>query len=156
VHSTKSRHVTLAMNEPFGVMGVLCPEEAPLLGFVSLVMPALSVGNRAIAVPSSRHPLAATDFYQLLDTSDVPDGVVSIVTGNPAELAKTLADHDEIAALWNFNSGVDAGLVDKASAGNLKPVWNGGARSWTSADAQGREFLRRATQVKNIWVPYGE
>ncbi|MDQ2634640.1 MAG: aldehyde dehydrogenase family protein, partial [Pseudomonadota bacterium] len=156
VHSTKSRHVTLAMNEPFGVMGILCPDEAPLIGFVSLIMPALAVGNRVVAVPSSRHPLAATDFYQIADTSDVPGGVMSIVTGNAAELAKTLADHDEIAALWNFNGSVDAALVDKASAGNLKPVWNGGARNWFSPDAQGREFLRHATQVKNIWVPYGE
>jgi aldehyde dehydrogenase (NAD+) len=156
VHSTKSRHVTLAMNEPFGVMGVLCPDNAPLLGFVSLVMPALAVGNRVVAVPSSRYPLAATDCYQLLDTSDVPDGVMSIVTGNASELAKTLADHDEIAALWNFSASVEAGMVDKASSGNLKPVWNGRPRNWLSAEAQGREFLRHATQVKNIWVPYGE
>jgi aldehyde dehydrogenase (NAD+) len=156
VHSTKSRHVTLAMNEPFGIMGIVCPEEAPLLGFVSLVMPALATGNRVVAVPSSRYPLAATDFYQIVDTSDVPDGVLSIVTGNASELAKTLADHDEVAALWNFNSGVDAALVDKASAGNLKPVWNGGSPDWQAADAQGREYLRRSTQVKNIWVPYGE
>ena len=155
VHSTKSRHVTLAMNEPFGVMGILCPDEAPLAGFVSLVMPALAVGNRVVAVPSSRYPLAATDFYQLLDTSDVPDGVMSIVTGNASKLAKTLADHDEVAALWNFSASVDTAMVDKASAGNLKPVWNG-ARNWLSAEAQGREFLRHATQVKNIWVPYGE
>ena len=119
-------------------------------------MPALATGNRVVAVPSSRYPLAATDFYQIIDTSDVPDGVISIVTGNAAELAKTLADHDEVAALWNFSASVDTGMVDKASAGNFKPVWNGGARNWLSAEAQGREFLRRATQVKNIWVPYGE
>jgi aldehyde dehydrogenase (NAD+) len=156
VHSTKSRHVTLAMNEPYGIMGILCPEDAPLLGFISLVMPALATGNRAVAVPSSRYPLAVTDFYQIVDTSDVPAGVLSIVTGNAAELAKTLADHDEVAALWNFNGGVDAGMVDKGSAGNLKPVWNGGARNWLAPDAQGREFMRRSTQVKNIWVPYGE
>ncbi|MCX7303867.1 MAG: aldehyde dehydrogenase family protein [Hyphomicrobiales bacterium] len=156
VHATKSRHVTLAMNEPFGIMGVVCPEEAPLLGFVSLVMPALAAGNRVVAVPSSRHPLAATDFYQVVDTSDLPDGVLSIVTGNAGELASTLAGHDEVAALWNFNLGIDAGMVDKASAGNLKPVWNGGARDWRSGQTQGREYLRRATQVKNIWVPYGE
>ncbi|MBL8576415.1 MAG: aldehyde dehydrogenase family protein [Mesorhizobium sp.] len=155
VHSTKSRHVTLAMKEPYGIMGVLCPDDAPLLGFVSLVMPALATGNRVIAVPSSRYPLAATDFYQIVDTSDVPAGVLSIVTGNATELAKTLADHDEVSALWNFNGGVDAALVDKASAGNLKPVWTG-ARDWHGVEAQGREFLRRSTQVKNIWVPYGE
>ncbi|MEP9399726.1 aldehyde dehydrogenase family protein [Mesorhizobium sp. KR2-14] len=156
VHSTKSRHVTLAMNEPFGIMGIVCPDKAPLLGFVSLVMPALAAGNRVIAVPSARHPLAATDFYQLLDTSDVPAGVVSIVTGETASLAKTLAEHDEVAALWDFGSTGDAATIEAASAGNLKPVWSGAPRDWTSGDGQGREFLRRATQVKNIWVPYGE
>jgi aldehyde dehydrogenase (NAD+) len=156
VHATKSRHVTLAMNEPFGIMGIVCPDEAPLLGFVSLLMPALAVGNRAVVVPSARHPLAATDFYQLLDTSDVPAGVVSIVTGETASLAKTLAEHDEVAALWDFGSTTDAATIEAASAGNLKPVWTGGSRDWASNDGQGREFLRRATQVKNIWVPYGE
>ncbi|MDH6230900.1 aldehyde dehydrogenase (NAD+) [Mesorhizobium soli] len=156
VHATKSRHVTLAMNEPFGIMGIVCPDEAPLLGFVSLLMPALAVGNRAVVVPSARYPLAATDFYQLLDTSDVPAGVVSIVTGETASLAKTLAEHDEVAALWDFGSTTDAATIEAASAGNLKPVWTGGSRDWSSSDGQGREFLRRATQVKNIWVPYGE
>lgn len=156
VHSTKSRHVTLAMNEPFGIMGLVCPERAPLLGFVSLVMPALAAGNRVVAVPSARYPLAATDFYQLLDTSDVPAGVVSIVTGETASLAKTLAEHDEVAALWDFGPAGDTASLEAASAGNLKPVWAGGAREWMTPDSQGREFLRRATQVKNIWVPYGE
>src|SRR5690606_17600368 len=102
----------------------------------------LAVGNRVVAVPSSRYPLAATDFYQLLDTSDVPAGVVSIVTGETASLTKTLAEHDEVAALWDFGSMGDAGPTEAASAGNLKPVWSGGARDWNSVDGQGREFLR--------------
>ncbi|MBN9027566.1 MAG: aldehyde dehydrogenase family protein [Rhizobiales bacterium] len=158
VHSTKSRHVTLAMNEAFGNMGILCPDEAPLLGFVSLVMPAIAMGNRVVVVPSSSHPLAATDFYQILDTSDVPAGVVNIVTGERDVLAKTLAEHDDVAALWYFGSKAGSALVEKASSGNLKPVWanQGIPRRWTENSAQGREFLRRATQVKNIWVPYGE
>jgi len=155
VHSTKTRHVTLAMNEPFGIMGIVCPDTAPLLSFVSLAMPALAAGNRVVVVPSARHPLAATDFYQLLDTSDVPGGVVSIISGDSATLAKTLAEHDEVAALWDFGSG-DLKSLEAASAGNLKPVWSGGARDWLSGRSQGREFLRHATQVKNIWVPYGE
>jgi aldehyde dehydrogenase (NAD+) len=158
VHSTKTRHVTLAMNEPFGTIGILCPDEAPLLGFVSLVMPAIAMGNRVVVVPSSSHPLAATDFCQILDTSDVPAGVVNIVTGERDVLAKTLAEHDDVAALWYFGSKAGSAMVEKASAGNLKPVWanQGIPRRWNEASAQGREFLRRATQVKNIWVPYGE
>ena len=159
VHSTKSRHVTLAMNEPYGNVGIICPDESPLLAFVSLVMPAIAMGNRVIIVPSARYPLAATDFYQVLDTSDVPGGVVNIVTGDRAELAKTLAEHDDIDALWYHGSTHGSEHVEKASAGNLKPVWTHGGRSvdWFSArQAQGADYLRHATQIKNIWIPYGE
>lgn len=158
VHATKSRHVTLAMNEPFGVMGLVCPDEAPLLGFISLAMPAIAMGNRVIAVPSPTAPLAATDLYQVFDTSDVPGGVINIVTGDRDELAKTLAEHDEVAALWYFGSPAGSAMVEKASAGNLKATWvnHGKTRDWfSSVQGQGQEFLRRATQVKNIWVPYG-
>ncbi len=158
VHATRTRNVTLAMYEPWGVMGIACPDEAPLLGFVSLVMPAIAMGNRVIAVPSSRYPLAATDLYTVFDTSDVPDGVVNIVTGERDVLVKTLAEHDEVAAVWYFGSQAGSAMVEKAAAGNIKSTWvnYGRALAWTDAGAQGRGFLRRATQVKNIWVPYGE
>ena len=159
VHATRSRHVTLAMHEAWGVMGLVCPDEAPLLGFVSLLMPALAMGNRAIIVPSAAHPLAATDFYQVLDTSDVPAGVVNIVTGERDALAKTLAEHHDVAALWYIGPKAGCAMVEKASASNLKATWvnDGKARDWFSTEqGQGREYLRRATQVKNIWVPYGE
>ena len=156
VHSTQGAHVTLAMKEPFGVMGVICPEEAPLLGFVSTVLPAIAMGNRVVAVPSQSNPVAALDFYQVLDTSDVPGGVVNIVTGPRAELADTLAKHDGVAALWAF---ADPAICENAraqSAGNLKPVWaETMVRDWSGAPGQSREFLRRAVQVKTIWVPYG-
>jgi aldehyde dehydrogenase (NAD+) len=159
VHSTQSRHVTLAMNEPWGVAGVLCPREYPLLAFVSLVMPLVAMGNRVVAVPSPVDPLAVTDFYQVLDTSDVPAGVINIVTGERDVLAKTIAEHDDIAAVWYFGSEAGSAMVEAASAGNLKATWAnyGRAVAWEdSKEGQGREYLRRATQVKNIWVPYGE
>ncbi len=158
VHSTQSRHVTLAMNEPFGVMGIACPDEAPLLSLVSLVLPAIAMGNRVVVVPSARHPLIAGDFYQVLDTSDVPGGVVNIVTGERDLLVKTLAEHDEVAALWYFGSAEGSAMVEKASAGNLKSTWvnNGRMPDWLNdAQGRGRDYLRRAVQVKNIWVPYG-
>jgi aldehyde dehydrogenase (NAD+) len=109
-------------------------------------------------VPSPAHPLAATDLYQVFETSDVPAGVVNIVTGVRDELARTLADHDEVAAVWYFGSRDGAARVEAESAGNLKVTWTGyGARDWLDpAEGQGREFLRRATQIKTIWVPYGE
>ncbi|MCT7377107.1 aldehyde dehydrogenase family protein [Chelativorans salis] len=159
VHATKSRHVTLAMNEPWGVMGIVAPEEAPFAAFVSLVLPAIAMGNRVVAVSSTRHPLLATNLYQIFDTSDVPGGVVNIVTGEKDVLAKTLAEHDEVAAMWYFGGKKGSAMVERASCGNLKATWvsDGRARDWLDdRQARGREFLRRATQVKNIWVPYGE
>jgi aldehyde dehydrogenase (NAD+) len=158
VHATRTRNVTLAMVEPWGVMGIICPDEAPLLGFVSLVLPALALGNRVIAVPSSRHALIATDLYQVFDTSDLPPGVINIVTGARDELAKILAQHDDVAALWYVGSHAGSTMVERESAGNLKATWvsHGRPRDWLSAEGQGPQYLRRASQVKNIWVPYGE
>ncbi len=157
VHPTRTRNVTLAMPEPFGVMGIACPDEAPLLAMISLVMPAIAMGNRVVVVPSVASALVATDFYQVLETSDVPGGVINIVTGERDVLAKTMAEHDDINALWYFGSAAGSAAVERASSGNLKSTWvNSGSRDWRSATSQGREFLQKATQIKNIWVPYGE
>ena len=155
VHATKSRFVTLAMHEPFGVLGVVCPDEAPLLALMSLMLPALSVGNAVVVVPSAKHPLTATDLYGVIETSDVPAGVVNIVTGEAAPLAKTLAEHDGVDALWFSGAPETAAMVEAASVGNLKATWVlPGRRDWRAA--QGRAFLEKATQIKTIWTPYGE
>ncbi len=158
VHQTKSAHVTLAMHEPWGVMGIACPTRFPLLGFVSLVLPAIAMGNRVVAVPSQTQPLAATDLYQVFDTSDLPGGVVNIVTGERDVLARTLADHDGVDAIWYLGSTDGCKDVETRSAGNIKATWteNGAARDWLKPEGYGRAFLHRSTQVKNIWVPYGE
>ena len=159
VHATPLRNVTVAMNEPLGVMGVVCPEENPLLGFISLAIPPLAMGNRVVAVPSARHPLAATDLYQVLDTSDVPGGSLNIVTGDTGALAKVLAEHDDVDAVWDFGSSDGGVAVERASAGNMKQTWvsHGLTRDWYDLEqAEGDAFLRKCTQVKNIWVPYGE
>jgi aldehyde dehydrogenase (NAD+) len=158
VHHTPVRGVTLAMNEPVGVIGVAAPEEAPLLGFVSVVAPAIAAGNAVVALPSEAHPLAVTDLYQVLETSDLPAGVVNIVTGRKLDLAKVLAEHDDVESIWWFGSPEGVRACELASCGNMKQTWcTSGARNWLDAtDGEGREFLRHATQVKNIWIPYGE
>jgi len=158
VHQVPIRGVTLAMHEPIGVMGLACPEEYPLLGCVSLVAPAIATGNTVIAIPSEAHPLAAAELYTVLEASDVPNGVVNIVTGSKDTLAKVLADHADVDAVWYFGSQAGAALVEGASAGNMKRTWaEWEARDWRDSEqGEGREFLRQATQVKNIWIPYGE
>jgi aldehyde dehydrogenase (NAD+) len=159
VHSTNFRNVTVAMNEPIGVIAIVCGDELPLLQLISLVAPAIAMGNTVVVVPSARHPLAATDLYQVLDTSDVPGGVVNIVTGLPSELAPVLAAHDGVDAIWYFGDASGEAAVERGSAGNMKRTFSahGHPRDWTSVEqGEGRELLREATQVKNIWVPYGE
>jgi aldehyde dehydrogenase (NAD+) len=150
------RGVALAMNEPTGAIGIIAPDEAPLLGLVSLIAPAISMGNTVVAVPSDAYPLAATDFYQVLETSDVPPGVVNIVTGAHADLARPLASHMDLDAVWCFSSSDLSGTVEKAAAGNLKRTWVNHARATDWAAWDMRAALRQATAVKTVWVPYGE
>jgi aldehyde dehydrogenase (NAD+) len=156
--SVPIRGVALAMNEPCGVIGALAPDEVPLLGLISVMAPAIAMGNTCVLVPSEPFPLAATDLYQVLETSDLPGGVVNIVTGGHAELAKTLAGHMDVDAVWSFSSTDLAALIEGESAANLKRTWvnRGRARDWFGAGGEGREFLRQATEVKTVWVPYGE
>ncbi|MCU0899183.1 MAG: aldehyde dehydrogenase family protein [Cypionkella sp.] len=158
VKSVPIRGVALAMNEPCGVIGALCPDEAPLLGLVSVMAPAIAMGNTTVLVPSAAFPLSATDFYQVLETSDLPAGVVNIVTGPHADLAKSLAGHRDVDAVWSFSSADVSALIETESAGNLKRTWvnNGLGRDWFAPEAEGRAFLRQATEVKTVWVPYGE
>jgi aldehyde dehydrogenase (NAD+) len=157
VHQVPIRGVTLAMHEPIGVMGLAAPETHPLLGFVSLVAPAIAVGNTVVAVPSSAHPLAATDFYGVLETSDLPGGVVNIVTGEKEALAQVLSEHLDVDAVWFSGSEAGGKAVEAASVGNMKRTWLLPPRDWLDPrGGEGREFLRHATQVKNIWIPYGE
>jgi aldehyde dehydrogenase (NAD+) len=152
------RGVAIAMNEPCGVIGALCPDEAPLLGLISVMAPAIAMGNTCVLVPSQTAPLAATDFFQVLETSDLPGGVVNIVTGSHAELAKPLAGHMDVDAVWSFSSTPVSALIEKEAANNLKRTWvnHARARDWFGATGEGRQFLRHATEVKTIWVPYGE
>ncbi len=152
------RGLALAMREPVGVIGAFCPDEAPLLGLVSLMAPAIAMGNRVVLVASGPYPLAATDFYQVLETSDVPAGVVNIVTGIHADLATPMAGHLDVDAVWSHSGADISALVEYESAGNLKRTWvnNARARDWLGADGEGRVFLEHATEVKTVWVPYGE
>lgn len=159
VQETTLRGITVAVNEPVGVIGIACPDEYPLLGFISLMAPAIARGNTVVMIPSQKHPLSATDFYQVLDTSDVPNGVVNIVTGDRDHLAKTLIQHEDVDAVWYFGPAEGSYYTEYESAVNMKRTWVGYGlpRDWMDREqGEGHDFLHEATQVKNIWVPTGE
>jgi aldehyde dehydrogenase (NAD+) len=147
------------MKEAIGTVGILAPDDAPLLGLMSLILPAIAMGNTVIAVPSESSATLMGELYQVFDTSDLPGGVVNLVAGKAMELGKTLAEHDDVDAIWSFRDEAASALVKAASIGNLKQVFSndGHVVDWFDPkQGEGRWFLRHATQVKNIWVPYGE
>ena len=157
-HNTIQRNVTLAMPEPIGVLGIVCPNESPLLGFISTVFPAIAMGNRVVVIPSETAPFSATDFYQILETSDVPAGTVNIITGKKDDLAAELAKHDNIDGVWYFGSKEGSKKVELLAAENMKRTWvnYGKYRNWLDkTQGEGEVFLRHATGIKNIWIPYG-
>jgi aldehyde dehydrogenase (NAD+) len=160
VQETPLYGLTAQINEPIGVVGIACPDELPLLGFVSLVAPAVVRGNAVVAVPSQKYPLAATTLYQVLDTSDLPGGVINIITGNANHLAKNLVTHEDVEAMWYFRGDEEGSFhIENLSAGNMKRTFTdyGSARDWRNTTAgEGEEFLLEASQSKSIWVPMGE
>jgi aldehyde dehydrogenase (NAD+) len=159
VHNPPFRMIAIAMNESVGTVGIICGDENPLLGLLSVVLPVLAMGNTAVVVPSETYPLISGDLYQLFDTSDLPAGAVNIVTGYRSQLLKTLAEHDDVDAIWCFADAAGAVAAKAGSIGNLKQVFTNEGRQidWFDAkQGEGRWYLQHACQVKNIWVPYGE
>ena len=159
VQETPLYGATVKIHEPVGVVGIACPDEFPLLAFVSLLAPAIVRSNAVVIVPSQAYPLAALEFYQVLETSDVPPGVVNILTGERDHLTKYLAEHQDVDAFWYFGSAEGCKFVETAAAENVKRTWcnYGRTRAWDNNDqGQGLEFLYHSTQAKNIWIPMGE
>ncbi|KMW57913.1 Aldehyde dehydrogenase [Candidatus Rhodobacter oscarellae] len=147
------RGMALAINEPVGTIGIFCRDDAPLLGLIEAIAPAIAMGNRVVAVACEPFPLAATDFYQVLETSDLPGGVVNILTGAHAELAPHLAGHMDVDAVWSFSGADLSKVIETEAATNLKRSW---VNHGQQRDHTDRDWLAAATEVKTVWVPYGE
>eukprot|EP00051_Salpingoeca_urceolata_P026434 m.477280 g.477280 ORF g.477280 m.477280 type:complete len:849 (-) comp20800_c0_seq1:212-2758(-) len=158
VQETTLYGATVKIFEPVGPIGIACPDACPLLGFVSLFAPAVIRGNTVVIVPSEKCPLLACDLYQVFDTSDLPAGVVNIVTGNRDHLSKYLAEHMDIESMWYFGTADGSKFIETASAENCKRTWvnYGYERDWfNKQQGCGEEFLIQATECKNIWMPMG-
>ncbi|HJZ63064.1 MAG TPA: aldehyde dehydrogenase family protein [Candidatus Acidoferrum sp.] len=159
VHNPPFRNIAIAVNEPVGTVGVVCPSCAPLLGFFYQVLPLITAGNAVVVVPSEKYPLITGDLYQVFETSDLPGGVINIVPGRSSELLKVLAEHDDLDAIWCYGDDSMCATAKALSVGNLKQVWTNEGREIDFFDrkqGEGRWYLEHAYQVKNIWVPYGE
>ncbi|EDO38308.1 predicted protein [Nematostella vectensis] len=159
VQETPFYGATIKIHEPVGVIGIACPDECSLLAFVSLLAPAIIRGNTVVIVPSEKYPVVAADMYQVFDTSDLPAGVVNIVTGDRDHLTKYLAEHQDVQAMWYFGSAEGSKFVEYASAVNVKRTWvsYGCARKWLdSQQGQGEEFLINSVECKNMWMPMGD
>ncbi|SFQ50347.1 aldehyde dehydrogenase (NAD+) [Roseivivax halotolerans] len=151
------RGLAMALREPTGVIGALLPDEVPLLGMISVMAPALAMGNRLVLVASEPFPLIAQEMTQLLETSDIPAGAVNLLTGPHEDLAKTLADHADVDSVWSFSGADLSAGIERRAAGNLKRSWvnYGKSRDWFGPEAGARAFLDAATEIKTVWVPYG-
>ncbi len=159
VHNAPYRGVTLALPEAVGVIGLITPKNQPLISTIAIMAPAIAMGNRVVLIASERYPSIALELVQVLETSDVPAGVVNIVAGPKADLAGHLAGHGEVEAMWCWADERINKQAEQASATDLKRMWTHSEtdRDWLDPiQSEGLEFLRQATQVKNIWTPYGD
>ena len=159
VHSAPYRGVTMALPEPIGVLAQVAPENQPLLTTISLIAPAIAMGNRVILIPSDSFPTVALELVQTFETSDIPPGVINIVTGDKSELSHQLVGHAEVDGVWCWSDSNNIAKVETISAMDLKRLWVhiDGDRDWLDSNqGEGLEFLRNATEVKNIWTPYGD
>ncbi|XP_060065469.1 aldehyde dehydrogenase family 16 member A1-like isoform X1 [Ylistrum balloti] len=159
VQETTLYGATVKIHEPVGVIGIACPDDYPLLGFVSLFAPAVIRGNTIVIVPSQKYPISALDLYQVFDTSDLPGGVVNILTGDRDHLSKYLTEHQDVQSMWYFGSAEGSGFVEYTSAENVKRTWvnYGIDRDWKDSEqGEGEEFLYQSVQCKNIWIPMGD
>jgi acyl-CoA reductase-like NAD-dependent aldehyde dehydrogenase len=139
-------YFNFTLPEPTGIVGVVAPPEPPLLGLVSRLAPVLAGGNVAVAVASERHPLAAIELAEAIATSDVPGGVVNILTGHAGELAPWLASHMDVNAL--DLPAPDTGL-ERAAADSVKRVHH------ARADVQSPYEIAAFLELKTVWHPIG-
>ena len=155
VHQAPMRGLVYTRNEPLGACGVFAPTAPGLAGFLGACLPLIAMGSPVVAVASEQAPLAAMELVRVIEASDVPAGVWNVLTGVHSELEPTFGDHLGLSAVWHFGSVEGGQRIQKLSAGNLKQTWTvpEGTVDWFGSPA--KEFLRRATQIKNVWVPYG-
>jgi acyl-CoA reductase-like NAD-dependent aldehyde dehydrogenase len=156
VNPVASPHFNFTVTEPMGVVGVIAPDSPPLLGLLSMVAPVIASGNTVVALASEKVPYPAILLGEMLATSDLPGGVVNILTGFRRELVPTFATHAHIRAIFASAEGEDRRALRLGAAASVKRVrFTGGPREWFSESAQGLDSIRDFVELKTIWHPIG-
>lgn len=154
VNPVASSHFNFSMNEPTGVVAAIADQETSLIGLASLVAPIIAGGNSCIMLASESMPLCAVTFAEVLATSDLPGGVVNILTGSVKELAPFFGDHMDVNAVayCGTDKGIIKDLQEKAAL-NVKRVTIHDTVDWMSADAESPYFINDFQEIKTTWHP---
>ena len=160
IHNPPMRGLTLAVKEPIGIMASIMSNDQPLLSISTIISSLFANGNSSIIVPSEKTSLIATSLYQVFETSDIPAGSVNILTTKENELNETLTQHENIHGIWAFsnNAKIRSSIIH-GTVFNLKRYWcpKNKTIDWSNNSEEFlNEFLYEGSQVKNIWIPYGE
>lgn len=150
VNPVSSAHFNFSVPEPTGVVGVIAPQHQPLLGLIAQIAPVIAGGNSCVALASESQPLCAVSFAEVLQTSDVPAGVVNLLTGKPEELAEHFGSHMDVNAVV-YAGGEDAlaGVIATAAAGNVKRM----IRRRPAGEVPGPYLILDTQEIKTTWHP---
>lgn len=154
VNPVNTSHFNFSVLEPTGVVGVMAPLDSGLLGLVSVVAPIIAGGNTSVVVASESHPLPAVTFTEVLATSDLPGGVVNLLTGFRSELLKPLATHMDVnAVVCSAPSPEESAMLGKEAAENMKRVVVPKVKDWSTAESQSPYLILETQEVKTTWHP---
>lgn len=154
VNPVASSHFNFSNPEPMGVLSMIAPQHSSLIGLVSVVAPAIAGGNTCVVLASQSKPLCAVTFAEVLNSSDVPGGVVNILTGNPTELLPYFADHMDVNAIVYCEKSADAHkLIKEKAALNMKRVLIYDDKNWMKPDAESPYFIGDTQEIKTTWHP---
>lgn len=157
INPVASSHFNFSLMDPTGVVAILAPERSPLLGLVSVIAPAIAGGNTCVVLASEPHPLPSVTLAEVLNSSDVPGGVVNILTGMREELAEHFSSHMDVNAVM-YTDELPADMrkmIDEQSAENLKRVIRRPVKDWYSDDSKSPYFITDLMETKTTWHPVG-
>ena len=154
INPVATSHFNFSVPEPMGIVGLIAPEQDSLLGLISLIAPAIAGGNTCIVLASSSRPLCAVTFAEVLNSSDVPGGVVNILTGRISELLPYFAEHLDVNALVLCEKDAALKKISREKASlNMKRVFIYDQIDWKGADGQSPYFILDLQEIKTTWHP---